>query len=251
MRYGTREICNVVLKDIKTKKPVVYLESLTTTSLESKASTVYAKGGRGNAKLIGWDSERELTFKMEDALISKASLGVLTGGQFKSSSKPIHKKEVLTVSTSGSNKIVTLSSAPTSTAGYTAFFYRTDDGSTIGEELTATLTGSEAALSGTPAPKDGDLVIVDYYYNAPVGAQTLEITSDKFAGTYMLEAETLWRNEDGIDVPAIFTIPKLKIQNEWTIEMTPTGDPKPFSFSAEALKDRKSNTMVLIDVIED
>ncbi|GMX64386.1 hypothetical protein Elgi_36550 [Paenibacillus elgii] len=44
MRYGSREICNVVLKDIRTKEPVVYLESLTTSSLEFKANTVYARG---------------------------------------------------------------------------------------------------------------------------------------------------------------------------------------------------------------
>lgn len=93
MRYGSREIMDVVLKDKKTGEPKVYLESLTTSTIELAGSTVYARGGKGHPKLIGWDSEKDITMNMEDALISKESLSILTGSKFKKLQKLYTKKK--------------------------------------------------------------------------------------------------------------------------------------------------------------
>ncbi|OPH47567.1 hypothetical protein BC351_10260 [Paenibacillus ferrarius] len=258
MQYGSREICNVVIKDFKTKEPVAYLESLTTSDIEVKGTTVWAKGGRGAAKRIGWDSDKEITQKMESALITKESFGVLTGSAFTATAKPVHKKEAILVTSDASDKVVILSSKPTAVAGYLTLFYKTEDGSSLGEKLTATVTttgtGAAAVTKAKFAgaiPAVGDLVIVDYYVDAPAKSQTISIDADKFPGTYFLEAETLWRNEDGVDVPALYTIPKMKISPNFTISMGMSGEPKPFSFQAEILKDNKSQSMVIIDLLEE
>ena len=47
--------------------------------MEGAATTVYATGGRGNARLIAWEGERTVTFTMEDALISPEGFSILTG----------------------------------------------------------------------------------------------------------------------------------------------------------------------------
>lgn len=254
MRYGSREICNVVLKDIVTKEPKAYLESLTTSSLDIAGVTVFARGGRGHAKLIGWDSEKDITMNMEDALISKASLEVLTGSKFAITTKPVHQKEVGTVATSGTDKVITLTKEPTDTVGYKQLFYKSTDGTTIGEKLTGTVTTATGVTTvtfpATPALVDGDKVIADYYVDASANAQTLTIASDIFPGYYLLEGETLWRNENGVDVPAIYTIPKLKIQPNFSIAMASSGDPQPFTFTADVFKDTSSTAMVILDVLE-
>ena len=89
MKFGVREICDVVLKAkapimIGNKKfyknePVIYFDSLKTSSLEGAATTVYAQGGRGNSRLVAWEGERTVTFTMEDALISPAGFMILSG----------------------------------------------------------------------------------------------------------------------------------------------------------------------------
>jgi len=89
MKFGVREICDVVLKAKAAQKigdkvfyknePVCYFDSLKTSSLEGAATTVYAQGGRGNARLIAWEGERTVTFTMEDALISPIGFSILTG----------------------------------------------------------------------------------------------------------------------------------------------------------------------------
>ena len=92
MKYGIREIADVVLKAKSTitlggktyykDEPVLYFDTLKTSSLEGAATTVYAQGGAGNARLVAWEGEKTLTFNMEDALASIETLTLLTGGSF-------------------------------------------------------------------------------------------------------------------------------------------------------------------------
>ena len=89
MRFGVREICNVVLrakgrqmvgnKVFYKHEPVIYFDTLKTSSLEGTATTVYAQGGRGNSRLVAWEGERTITFTMEDALISPEGFMILSG----------------------------------------------------------------------------------------------------------------------------------------------------------------------------
>ena len=88
-RYGVREICDVTFKaltsvDIGNQhfdagQPVLILDTAKTSSLEGASTTVYAQGGKGNPRLIGWDGEKTLTFTVEDALISAESFAMLSG----------------------------------------------------------------------------------------------------------------------------------------------------------------------------
>ena len=89
MKFGVREICDVVLKAKAAQKignkifyagePVCYFDTLKTSSMEGAATTVYAQGGRGNSRLVAWEGERTITFTMEDALISPAGFMILSG----------------------------------------------------------------------------------------------------------------------------------------------------------------------------
>ena len=113
MKFGVREICDVVLRAKSAMKvgnkvfyknePVLYFDSLKTSSMEGQATTVYAQGGRGNARLIAWEGERTVTFTMEDALISPAGFSILTGAGLvqASNNNPviIHKTETTKIKT--------------------------------------------------------------------------------------------------------------------------------------------------------
>ena len=102
MKFGVREICDVVLKAKANQKvgnkifykgePVIYFDTLKTSSMEGAATTVYAQGGRGNSRLVAWEGERTVTFTMEDALISPAGFMILSGAGLieATASKPIY-----------------------------------------------------------------------------------------------------------------------------------------------------------------
>ena len=97
MKFGVREICDVVLKakapmQVGKKKfyanePVIYFDTLKTSSMEGAATTVYAQGGRGNSRLVAWEGERTVTFTMEDALISPEGFMILSGAGLVDSSE--------------------------------------------------------------------------------------------------------------------------------------------------------------------
>ena len=109
MKFGVREICDVVLKAKATtvignkkfyaNEPVIYFDTLKTSSMEGAATTVYAQGGRGNSRLVAWEGERTVTFTMEDALISPEGFMILSGAGLveASTDKPIYQHMTETI----------------------------------------------------------------------------------------------------------------------------------------------------------
>lgn len=294
-KFGVREICDVVLKAKAPTKignkifyanePVMYFDTLKTSSMEGAATTVYAQGGRGNARLVAWEGERTVTFTMEDALISPEGFMILSGaGLIDASEKPIYQHMTETVD---ANDVVitnrtddTISAAipmiekpylPTDKNGNYAYVMFMKNGEVITEpyipeheDLVAGEDGryilnvrahdiydtieveqgsnrySTQDAEGNPfLPAYGtfDSVLIDFYVERTSDAQQIEITADKFGGNYYLEASTLFRDQNGVDMPAEFIIPNCKIQSNFTFTMASSGDPSTFTFTMDAFPD--------------
>jgi len=246
--------------------------------MEGAATTVYAQGGRGNARLMAWEGERTVTFNMEDALISPAGFMILSGAGLIEASE----EETIKVHTMEQTAEVTKTEDGTVTIELSEIPYwkgKTDKDSYDGTaEVTLDLADSEHWIyvmlleNGEPVsepyipvkikgktitlkPADSDdiaantsgawkpgfatdvAVLVDYYVEKASGASQIEITPDKFGGNYYLEASTLFRDTNGVDMPAEFVIPNCKIQSNFTFTMAATGDPSTFNFVMDAFPD--------------
>ncbi len=67
MKFGVREICDVVLRAKATQylgskkfykdEPVLYFDTLKTSTLEGTSTPVYATGGKGNVRLVAFEGE--------------------------------------------------------------------------------------------------------------------------------------------------------------------------------------------------
>ena len=248
MRFGVREICNVVLKAKTSQKvggysfvegqPVLWFTSLKTSTVEGSTETVYATGGRGNSRLIAWEGDRNLTFTMEDALLSPMSIAILTGAGLIDSdalaedeSIILHGTETVTVKEAGS---IELAHTP---ANDSIWVTKLDDlGNYTGTAVKAA-KGTDKKITVTDA-KAAEVYFVDYYYEAKkassLHALQVDIAPDKFGGNYYLEAETLFRDENGVDRPAEFIIPNCKVQSNFTFSMASSGDPSTFTFTMDA-----------------
>ena len=268
MRFGVREICDVVLKAKAAQKvgnklfyknePVIYFDSLKTSSMEGAATTVYAQGGRGNSRLIAWEGERTVTFTMEDALISPAGFMILSGaGLVEATAEDTIKVhttettddvEVTSTGTYGtaeyavSGVTITLDEAANHDVGEDyVYVMLMENGEVVTEPfIPATVTDKTITLKATDDLKKfytGCVVLVDYYVEKESGALQIEITPDKFGGNYYLEAATLFRDTNGVDMPAEFIIPNCKIQSNFTFTMASSGDPSTFTFTMDAFPD--------------
>ena len=302
MKFGVREICDVVLRAKSAMKignkvfyknePVLYFDTLKTSALENTTNTVYAQGGRGNARLIAWEGEKTITFTMEDALISPMGLSVLTGaGLVKAEEKSVivHKTEI-------TNKVTSIGPSFPNNAGikialknkpyinkdniksedYIYVMLLDEKGEVCSEPYIASETEeqllnnkvisiykNESTYYSDNNKRKNDLskfyegcsVLVDYYTEVTEKAYQVNITPEDFSGNFYLEASTLFRTSNGVDMPAEFIIPNCKIQSNFTFTMASSGDPTTFNFVIDAFPDytrwnKDKKVFAAIQVIE-
>ena len=84
-KYAIKEVADVMFYELDSKgapsAPVLYLDTLKTSTLSQSSEVVDARGGKGNVKILSWDTNKELTIEMEDAVYSAKSLGIMFGGK--------------------------------------------------------------------------------------------------------------------------------------------------------------------------
>lgn len=249
-------VCTVSsLKVRKTKKrvnryvPVLFLDTLKVSTIEQTAESSNAEGGRGNGKLITWDYGKEITVTLEDALYSPASmsamLGSYEGNDFTKGvkeTKRIDRTEKCTATRSfivpaGNSKGVPSEGDTTAQSVYIeiATMQPYQDGAPIAE--------GETYLKWTRSIAYGDNSL----------GTTIEISADKFPGTYKVVGDTFARNKDtGEDQRFQFVIPQAKMSSEQTITLEAGGDPSVFSMDLTVLRPDDGIMLKLIqyDVVE-
>ena len=264
MKFGMREVADVMVKTrVANQKvggqvipakgtPICHFDSLKTSSLEQAASTVYAQGGRGNSRLVAWEGDKTLTLTMEDALISKAGLALLTGANLIDISLDANVQETIVHVTEicevKENKINLFN---TPAEGQPVFYAPVDD--------TGTVIGAFKTLATGNAVAEGlDAVLVDYYVKKDKTSSVLlvDIEETAFGGNFYFEGSTLWRDGDGRDYPAEFIIPNGHIQSNFTFAMSSTGDPSTFTFTVDAFPgttvyNKKKRVLAAMQIIDE
>ena len=306
MKFGVREVADITFKaksnltlgkeTFEAGEPVIFFDSAKTSTMESAAATVYAQGGKGNARLLAWEGDKTATFTFEEALLSPLGFQVLSGAgvvdaattalhhtvrvqcqavQEPSSSYALANLEedgisprtttnTLTITEdmlpAGANVIYKNAKYPLAKIfvmaldanGEIASRLKVDNGSGTSDgalavdvvkaaksnsDMAEYLDADGIALTITgESLTPGTIYLVDLYCEVKGTEMTVE--SGKFAGYYYIEANTLFRRaSDGMDVPAQFTIPKGKIQSNFTFTMAGTGDPSTFTFTVDAFPD--------------
>ena len=283
MKFGIRECCDVVFRAKAPMKvgnkifykgePVIYFDTLKTSTLEGAASTVYAQGGRGNARLMSWDGERTITFTMEDALISPEGLAILTGAGLiqagetdaKGNAVKVHvhcteKLEIPAVEEGVTEYTFTLDEAVSSHDNAEVYVMILDGNDNMlcepfssasastkveatkgSKEVKLAIADVEAAVTekmGAEAVKLIAKVLIDYYTEKASNAMEISITPDKFGGAFYIEGSTLFREYPSqLDLPAEIIIPNGRVQSNFTFTMSGSGDPSTFTFTVDAFPD--------------
>ena len=258
-------------KVFKKYQPVFSIDTAQTSEMSQESTTVYAQGGKGYNRLIAWEGEKTMTFTVTDALMSPLGLAVLSGaGLIKANEEEIVHVHV-TVDAATENGIATIKYADLANeigvysdediyvcADKNTKIYGTVlDGSGAGidwidnvvvtggtaeagtdlivvkkdEELTVTCQNSEGKTDTT---KNGT-VKYDMYVAMKAGATEVTIAPEDFGGYFYVEADTLFRREDnGQDMAATLTFPRVKVQSGFTFSMAASGDPSTFDFTMDA-----------------
>lgn len=202
--------------------PVLFLDTLKVSTIEQTAEEVYATGGKGDANLIGWDYGKSITLTLQDALFTPASMSLMfgsyEGNDFRegvNSAKEIDRFEKCFAKRNFIVPAGNKDGTPTE-ANHTAqaVYY---DPRTM-----------EPYQDGTPIT-EGEMY---YKYTRSIAyegqsiGKVIEISADKFPGTYRVVGDTYIRmKENGTDERFQFIIPQCKMSSEQTITLEAEGDP--------------------------
>lgn len=250
MKFGVREICDVVFKAksdtkignriFKKGQPVLYIDTAKTSTVEGAATTVYATGGKGNTRLIAWEGEKTLTFTVEDALLSPMGFAVLSGaGLLKGKEEEIVHVHATSTAYSSNGEIDLTDALNTNEeicATAPIFVAVAEEDGSITGELIEGLEVNEDGKKLVGDVEAGKTVFVDFYIKKLSSTiSEMQIDAENFAGYYYVEASTLFRRQnDGVDMPAELTLPNVKIQSNFTFSMASSGDPSTFTFTMDA-----------------
>ena len=277
-KYAIKEVADVMFYELDSKgapsAPVLYLDTLKTSTLSQSSEVVDARGGKGNVKILSWDTNKELTIEMEDAVYSAKSLGIMFGGKMYVYGD---KQEVLKTLRYDSAKITEAKATGASDYDYltfeisghklyiakalvTAFSYQKADGTEVAEPVAVAepdwtdgenangqkiefitfdlLDCTSTAVPRDPNPNNG---VVS-------GGVTIDIGAEFNSNTYYITGDTYARNvASGKDEFLQFIIPKGKVSAEdVSLTMEADGDPATFSMTVQCLKSESGSMVKLV-----
>ena len=220
-------------KNVLKYKPVLFLDTLKVSTLSQSGESTEARGGHGNAKLIKWDFNKEITLNIEDALFSPASMAAIWAGDdgdITNSIKDAYVIEDMQPITAAKAFIVPAGNQkgiPSEAEGNEATVYF--DPATLKPFQDGTpIAAGERVLKWTRT--------VSYDGNS-IG-NVIEVSADKFPGTYKVVGSTYIRDaKTNKDEKFQFIIPQAKMSaNDTSITLEADGDPTVFSFTMDVLR---------------
>ncbi len=243
-RFANREVCDLIVYDYKSKKPILWCDYANTNSTELTGESVFAYGGQGHPKRVSFTGEKGGTFSFETQIQSFQLYAMISGGTIKKASSStggnidIVKREVVKCSTAGS---VTATATPV--AGTLNVFAVADD---CGTAIAGTLAGSTfTATTASQIAVNSEYVL--YYQTAKTShAQSISIKSTTFPKAVRIVADTYNKSEDDEILPYQLVVYKAQPQTNITLSNSNTGDPVTLTVTCDLMADPDGNMIDLI-----
>ena len=253
-RFAIRDCGEATFYDLTTGKAIVTLRTLKTSGVETAGTTVYAKGGRGNAKLVGFSSDKTAKITLEDAIFDKQALGMLTGNAISAGVVTVQKIDELAVT----SDTITLTKA---LAGAIISCYKVNPDGTNGAEYTLGVPATGTKFFSISAKvltffagseTNGTMFRVYYKMTTDITASRIKVSSDKFGASFKIIIEVLVRDEfTKADFAAQLVIPNGKFEDAWKMDFKAEGDPSVLTMPIEILKSPISTDMWYLDVFDE
>lgn len=241
LRYGLKEVANVIFFDVISNKPVIFFDTLKVSSIENESDSAEAKGGQGNGRILSWDFGRKASLKITDALLSDSSLAMLAGKTVQTTDITAVGREVLVASGTAPNIKVTLQQTPNANS---VTVFKVANGLMDTEVTTFTVATKDVTFSAGVVA--GDSVMVFYTYTPTGSATQVTFSANAFPATYKVVGDTIMRGEDGLDHKMQFIIPKAKLQSSFNLTMD-AENVSTFDFNLDVLTE--AGTQRLYDII--
>jgi len=238
-RWAIRETPSVTFSSLTSPfNAIVTLKTLKTAEIDTSSDTVYAQGGPGNAKLIGFSSGKTAKITLQDAIFDNIALATLSGNSISTGVQTVDQIYEATISNT-----VTSLTLPKKMKSITSVYLLDTDGVTPKTLLTAdaaAAAGTKYSITGqvlTFAEATAMVARVYYKSDTDITAKKISVTTTSFGGTFKITMDCLVRDEfTKQDFAGQIIVPNAKIEDNWKVSMAATGDPSVLDIPVEALK---------------
>ena len=236
---ANREVCNAIIKDYATKKPILYVDFANTTTTEVTGESVGAYGGWGHPKRVVFNGERGGTIAFEFQVHPFQLFSIMSGAEIEKEAKYC-KREVVAA---GEGGVLELKAEH---VAVNVFAADDDCGTDIGAD--AVIEGMKVTVTGAEAGKK----YVVYYEISVAGdtVQKLAITGKTFPKALTIDADTVYKTEGDKILPAVLRVYKCQPQSQFTLAHANTGDPGTITLTCDLMEDEDGNMLDIIMVEE-
>ncbi len=244
-RWAIRDAGEATFYDLVDGHAIVTLSTLKTSGIETTGETVYAQGGQGNARLVGFSSNRQSTLTFEDAIFDNEAVAMLTGNDLVEGTKIIDFNEI---KSTVADKI-TLSKTPN---GAIVSVYKVNADGTNGQEYTLgdpvanqyDYSVSDKTLTFNTATVDGTKFRIYYKVATAADTKTVKVTSDMFGGNFKVVLDVLVVDEFTKKAfQGQLVVPNAKFMDNFNLSFSADGDPATLNLEMEVLKSPASTDM--------
>lgn len=243
---ANREVCNIVIVDYETGRPLLDFEYGNTTGFNITSDSVYAMGH--GSKKIAFNNPLEgeftltcqcLPFKLY-ALYSDGKIDT-TGSYYKKATVKAAVAEKLVFNFgSGDDKFV---------AGSVTVYKKGKFGE---DESIVAGTYDEATKTFTATTKSDIVADAEYEVGGLIsrstGIQAVKLNDARIPKAVKIYMDTLNKDKDGNMVPYHMTIHKASIQRNLELSYTSDGDPQEITLTFDALTKDKDNFFEMVEI---
>ena len=233
---ANRQVCDVDIRELKTKKPFLFFYTANTTTAVLSGDSVYAM--KKGTRAIAFHNPIEGTMTIECQVYPFKLFALLSDMTIQSTAL-IAKKETIKCTTGGQLSIAN------AVAG-SVFVYNE------GEYGNSAIPGTYATGTFT-ATTAGNLVANSYYEVAYLltktsGVQKVSFNNKKVPKDLFIQMSTLDKDENGVLTPFIMTAYKATVQRNFELSFSSEGDPASITITFDLMEDKDGN---VLDIIED
>lgn len=236
-RYGIKDVADVVFYELNDNDeicaPVLFLDTLKVSSIEQSSETNKYYGGKGNSLIVSWQSKKELTLTLQDALFSMKSLALFLGGKINEEEQIIKKTDEF---------IATTSILPNKSGGSSwDSVYKDISGNTYSKKNPKFFNEFGKEVKELEIGKKFFCT-----YDIEFPSTVINIDSSFTEKKYCILGETYIRSElTGRDEPFYFIIPKAQLTSNISLALE-NEEPSVFDAKIDVLKSSKYPLMKLV-----
>lgn len=217
--FASREVCDLIIYDYATKKPVLFMDYANTTTNGLTGESVFAYGGKGHPKRVGFNGDRGGTISFETQIGTMSLYALVTGGALSTAAQYVKRVEAV-----GGSDGITLSEKPVDNS---VVVYKADDD--CGKAIES-VSVSDMKITASDITEDQPYVVY-YMVKKDTGVTSFKLKSTSFPKEVTIYGDTNIRGEDGIDHSFRMVCYKALPQANFEMAFSNSGDPASYTIT--------------------